>query len=67
MYSHPVYSKEGGWPPIVEEMLAKKSKKEGLPRSRLPAFTEEEKEFIKGVIFSTSRCTPHMVWLVDRN
>lgn len=48
MYSHPVYSKEGGWPPIVEKLLAEKSKKEGLPRSRLPEFTEEEKEFVKG-------------------
>lgn len=50
MYAHPVYSKEGGWPPIVEELLAKKSKKEGFSQSRLPAFTEEEKEFVKGKI-----------------
>ncbi|CAH2097432.1 unnamed protein product [Euphydryas editha] len=48
MYSHPVYSKEGGWPPVIEKIIAEKSKKEGLYHSRLPSFTQEEIDLIKG-------------------
>ncbi|CAK1543671.1 unnamed protein product [Leptosia nina] len=48
IYAHPIYSKSGGWPPSVEEFIAKKSKEEGYPRSRLPSFTQEEIEFIRG-------------------
>ncbi|XP_045505086.1 myrosinase 1-like isoform X1 [Colias croceus] len=47
-YSHAIYTKEGGWPPTFEKYIAEKSKREGYPRSRLPPFTEEEKEFVKG-------------------
>ncbi|KPJ08092.1 Myrosinase 1 [Papilio machaon] len=48
MYSHAIYTKEGGWPPQIEKLIAEKSKKEGHPRSRLPPFTKEEIELIKG-------------------
>ncbi|CAH0717629.1 unnamed protein product, partial [Brenthis ino] len=48
MYSHPIFSKEGGWPPMVEAIMAKKSKKEGRTQSRLPPFTKEEINLIKG-------------------
>ncbi|XP_059055795.1 lactase/phlorizin hydrolase-like [Achroia grisella] len=47
-YSHPIYSKEGGWPPIVERFMAEISKTQGFPRSRLPSFTKEEIKLIKG-------------------
>ncbi|XP_072947943.1 myrosinase 1-like [Epargyreus clarus] len=47
-YSHPIYSQEGGWPPIVEKHMAKLSKRQGYNQSRLPSFTEEEKLLIKG-------------------
>ncbi|XP_069355806.1 myrosinase 1-like [Maniola hyperantus] len=47
-YSHPIFSKEGGWPPSVEKLMLKVSLQQGYEKSRLPAFTEEEKEFIKG-------------------
>ncbi|CAH2097413.1 unnamed protein product [Euphydryas editha] len=48
MYYHPIFSKKGGWPPVIERIIAKKSKKEGLPYSRLPAFTKEEIKLVKG-------------------
>ncbi|CAH2097422.1 unnamed protein product [Euphydryas editha] len=65
MYSHPIYSKQGGWPPVIERIIADKSKEEGLPYSRLPAFTEDEIELVKGTYdfmgfnFYTSRTVRH--------
>lgn len=49
MYSHPIFSKEGGWPPVMERIIAEKSKKEGLNHSRLPPLTQEEIELIRGL------------------
>ncbi|CAG5040665.1 unnamed protein product [Parnassius apollo] len=48
LYSHPIYTKDGGWPSVIEKIIAEKSKSQGYPRSRLPAFTQEEIDFIKG-------------------
>ncbi|CAH0717626.1 unnamed protein product, partial [Brenthis ino] len=48
MYTHPIFSKSGGWHPLIEKLVEEKSKEEGLTQSRLPAFTEEEIDFIKG-------------------
>ncbi|KOB70340.1 Uncharacterized protein OBRU01_15382, partial [Operophtera brumata] len=47
-YSHPIYSKEGGWPPAIEKVMAENSKKQGYPRTNLPPFTPEEIELVKG-------------------
>ncbi|KAL0811772.1 hypothetical protein ABMA28_009205 [Loxostege sticticalis] len=47
-HSHPVYSKEGGWPPVIEKLISEKSAKEGFFQSRLPPFTNEEKELVRG-------------------
>ncbi|XP_041976154.1 myrosinase 1-like [Aricia agestis] len=48
MYSHPIYSKEGGWPPVIEKIIAERSRRQGYPKSRLPPFTKEEIKFIRG-------------------
>ncbi|XP_047994054.1 myrosinase 1-like isoform X2 [Leguminivora glycinivorella] len=48
MYSHPIFSSSGGFPPRVEQIVAEKSKEQGYPRSRLPEFTDEEREYCKG-------------------
>ncbi|XP_045513319.1 myrosinase 1-like [Pieris brassicae] len=48
LFAYPIYSKTGGWPPSVEKRIAETSEKEGYSRSRLPTFTQEEIEFIKG-------------------
>ncbi|KAM3955838.1 myrosinase 1-like [Aphomia sociella] len=47
-YSHPIYSEKGGWPPVIEELMAVISEKQGFTRSRLPAFTQEEIQLVKG-------------------
>ena len=45
---HPIYSETGDYPPVMKEWMAKKSKEEGYSRSRLPSFTKEEIEMVKG-------------------
>ncbi|CAH2057010.1 unnamed protein product, partial [Iphiclides podalirius] len=47
-YSHPIYSKKGGWPPSIEKAMAEYSLKQGFNSSRLPAFTKEEIKLIRG-------------------
>ncbi|XP_045761884.1 myrosinase 1-like isoform X1 [Maniola jurtina] len=47
-FSHPIFSKEGGWPPAIEKVMLEASLAEGYKESRLPAFTEDEIEFMKG-------------------
>ncbi|CAH2057011.1 unnamed protein product, partial [Iphiclides podalirius] len=48
IYSHAIFTKEGGWPPQLELIIAQKSKEQGFARSRLPAFTQEEIDLIRG-------------------
>jgi beta-glucosidase/6-phospho-beta-glucosidase/beta-galactosidase len=45
---HPIYSATGDYPPVMKEWMAKKSKEEGYSKSRLPSFTKEEIEMVKG-------------------
>ncbi|XP_069695524.1 myrosinase 1-like isoform X1 [Periplaneta americana] len=45
---HPICSSAGDYPPLMKEWMAKRSKEEGYTRSRLPSFTLEEIEMIKG-------------------
>ncbi|XP_026727765.1 lactase-phlorizin hydrolase-like [Trichoplusia ni] len=47
-YSHPIYSKAGGWPPGVEDAIAIACLEKGYPRSNFPSFTKEEIELVKG-------------------
>ncbi|XP_071441900.1 myrosinase 1 isoform X2 [Hetaerina americana] len=47
-FAHPIFSKEGDYPPIMKTMIAAKSKNEGYARSRLPTFTPEWISRIKG-------------------
>ncbi|KAL4705454.1 hypothetical protein ACJJTC_007026 [Scirpophaga incertulas] len=47
-FTYPIYSKEGGWPQQLQKLIAKKSKEEGYESSRLPDFTHEEVELIRG-------------------
>ncbi|XP_045513943.1 lactase-phlorizin hydrolase-like isoform X2 [Pieris brassicae] len=48
IYTYPVFSKNGGWPEEIEEIIATNSKNEGFSFSRLPPFTTEEINFVKG-------------------
>ena len=45
---HPICSDDGDYPPVMKEWMAKKCKEEGYSRSRLPSFTKEEVEMVKG-------------------
>ncbi|XP_039750553.1 myrosinase 1-like [Pararge aegeria] len=47
-YSHPIFSKKGGWPHSIEKLMLSYSLKQGYNQSRLPAFTKDEIEFVKG-------------------
>ncbi|KAF2903156.1 hypothetical protein ILUMI_03026, partial [Ignelater luminosus] len=48
LYANPIFSKHGDYPAIVKDCVADRSKKEGFPRSRLPAFTTDEIRYIRG-------------------
>ncbi|KAG5877874.1 hypothetical protein JTB14_028074 [Gonioctena quinquepunctata] len=46
MYAHPIHI--GDWPQVVKDRVAFRSKLEGLAESRLPVFTQEEIDLIRG-------------------
>ncbi|XP_054759830.1 lactase/phlorizin hydrolase-like [Lytechinus pictus] len=45
-FAHPIF--KGDYPEIMKTKIAKKSAAQGLNESRLPAFTQEEIDYIKG-------------------
>ncbi|KAJ8710543.1 hypothetical protein PYW08_009058 [Mythimna loreyi] len=47
-YAHAIFSKEGGWPRKLEKLLNDNAKKEGYWHPRLPPFTPEEIELVRG-------------------
>ena len=46
-FAHPIF-KTGDYPPMMKERVLAKSIQQGLPKSRLPEFTAQEKDEIKG-------------------
>jgi len=48
IYAHPIFSAEGDYPSVVKERIDANSQAEGFTTSRLPKFTSEEVNFIKG-------------------
>lgn len=48
MYAHPIYSEKGGYPDVVKYNVDENSRKENRRRSRLPQFTKEEIEYVRG-------------------
>ncbi|KAK9687259.1 Glycosyl hydrolase family 1 [Popillia japonica] len=64
-FANPIFSKEGDYPQIMKENIEYASKQEALPKSRLPEFTQEEIELIKGSAdflgvnhYTTFYCSP---------
>ncbi|XP_068625531.1 myrosinase 1-like [Battus philenor] len=48
LYTDPIFSKDGGFPKILKELVDKKSAEQGYTKSRMPEFTQEEIELMKG-------------------
>ncbi|MEQ2262647.1 hypothetical protein XENORESO_018298 [Xenotaenia resolanae] len=61
-FAHPIF-KNGDYPEAMKTQVLVKSELQGLPLSRLPSFTEEEKNFIKGTadIFCVNHYTTRIV------
>jgi len=47
-FAHPIYSISGDYPPEVRVRVDNNSKAEGYQNSRLPYFTQEEVDYIRG-------------------
>lgn len=48
LYLHPIYHRNGDYPEIVKTRIASRSLQEGFSKSRLPSFTSEEINYIRG-------------------
>ncbi|XP_047004347.1 myrosinase 1-like [Schistocerca americana] len=48
IFAHPIFTEEGDYPAVVRQRIDANSAAEGRPRSRLPSFTQEEVEYIRG-------------------
>ncbi|XP_068103184.1 lactase/phlorizin hydrolase-like [Hyperolius riggenbachi] len=61
-FAHPIF-KNGDYPEAMKNQIAIKSALQGLPSSRLPEFTQEEKAFIQGTadVFSINIYTTKLV------
>ncbi|VVD04216.1 unnamed protein product [Leptidea sinapis] len=48
IYAHPIYSEKGDYPELVRERIDNMSISQGFARSRLPVFTPQEVEMVRG-------------------
>ncbi|XP_069681386.1 myrosinase 1-like [Periplaneta americana] len=48
LYCHPIFSKAGDYPQELKDKIAERSRAQGFQKSRLPEFTPEEIEYIRG-------------------
>ncbi|XP_024142564.2 lactase-phlorizin hydrolase [Oryzias melastigma] len=61
-FAHPIF-KNGDYPEAMKKQVFAKSELQGMSESRLPSFTEEEKNFIKGAadVFCLNHYTTKIV------
>lgn len=66
-YAHPVYSKEGNYPPELIKLVDEKSLQQNYTRSRLPKFSPEEVTYIKGTadFFGLNHYTTYLLSKAD--
>ncbi|XP_018320233.1 myrosinase 1-like [Agrilus planipennis] len=48
LFANPIFGKDGDYPKVMRDLVAKKSAEEGFSKSRLPEFTPDEIKYIKG-------------------
>lgn len=67
-YAHPVYSEEGNYPPELIKLVDEKSRQQNYSRSRLPKFTTDEVEYIKGTadFFGLNHYTTYLLSMAER-
>lgn len=46
-FSHPIFSKQGDYPPVMRKLINHNSIRDGWPNSRLPTFSKEWINYIK--------------------
>ena len=49
-FAHPIYSKTGDFPPVMRKKIEELSLEQGFKKSRLPTFSIEEIEYIRGTL-----------------
>lgn len=61
-YAHPIFSENGDYPPLMKERVKERSLLEGTQTSRLPEFTQQEIDYIKGTadFFAISHFTSYI-------
>ncbi|XP_070507611.1 myrosinase 1-like [Chironomus tepperi] len=71
-YAHPIFSEIGDYPKVMRDAIDQKSKDQGRLYSRLPTFTPEEIEMLKGSAdflalnyYSSSMVVPIHFWGID--
>jgi len=66
-FAHPIYHADGDYPPVMREYVDRKSKEQGLDESRLPTFTDEQREWVKGTsdFFGLNHYTTQIVESVE--
>lgn len=66
-YAHPIFSENGDYPSVMKERILERCLLEGKESSRLPEFTQEEVEYIKGTadFFALSHFTSYIAFDKD--
>ncbi|XP_028036762.1 myrosinase 1-like [Bombyx mandarina] len=66
-FGHPIF--KGNWPPDLAMLIEERSFEKGFSRSRLPSFTQQEAEYIKGTYdyYALNHYTTFLVKIAEGN